>query len=37
LKALARAAFETRRRASDSFRRGRRRDAAEPDPREHEH
>ena len=37
LKALARAAFDTRRRASDSLRRGSRRDAGQPDPREHEH
>jgi hypothetical protein len=37
LKALARAAFDTRKRAAESFRRGSRRDPAEPDPREHEH
>jgi AcrR family transcriptional regulator len=37
LKALARAAFDTRRRAAESFRRGSRRGAAEPDSREREH
>jgi AcrR family transcriptional regulator len=37
LKALARAAFDTRKRAAESFRRGARRDAPEPDSREREH
>jgi AcrR family transcriptional regulator len=37
LKALARAAFDTRKRAAESFRRGAQRSAPEPDPREREH
>jgi AcrR family transcriptional regulator len=36
-KALARAAFETRKRASESFRRGSRRGGSQTGPREHEH